>query len=298
MEPSHTNSFTIKFENDIETQQLFDDQLDVEPTSNYHSRSLRTRSRSKEIEKSSDSPKQPDHVVTEMEVSDSFLSAILSTIQPLDEHRSLLVLSIACHPAPGRRFKNSTITWRFAPSPTMEQTSPKIIALAPQHSVGGWTEEQTTLIWKLKAKAGGGVIGASAGLDPSVEKETQKAVLHAMTIMGSVRPNERAFWTIEENKSSERGIPSHFQLAVVLDHGGIPFLTELGVKAELGGGLWNTHIQAKKGQNLSKVIDVNTWKCGEVVWEPHEAGWRKFIAEMTGEVSGAVVEFTQSIVRP
>jgi len=173
--------------------------------------------------------------------------------------------------------------------------------LAPQHSEGGWTEEQTKIVWGSKAKAGSGLAAGSAGVDPSVEKETHKAVMHAMTILGSIRPNGLACWTVEENKSSERGIPSHFQLAVVLDHGGLPFVTELDVKAELGGGLWHTFIQAKKGRNsagLRKVIDVNTWKCGEVAWEPGEAGWKKFMTEMTGEVSGTVVVFGQSPIRP
>jgi hypothetical protein len=302
MQSSHPNIFSIEFEEDIDTLRQFDDQLDVEPPLSYRSRSLSSRSRSRDTEKH---PQQPDHVVTEMEISYSFLSAVLSTIQPLDEHRSLLVLRVTCHPAPGRRFKNSTITWRFAPAApsSTEQPSPifstKLVALAPQHSVGGWTEEQTTLIWGLKVKAGGGFVGGSAGVDPSVEKETQKAVLHAMTILGSIRSNGRACWTVEENKSSERGIPTHFQLAVVLDHGGVPFVTELEVKAELGGGLWpHNFVQGKKGQDLRKVIDVNTWKCGEVEWESGEAGWKKFMAGMTGEVSGAIVEFEQSIVRP
>ena len=142
-------------------------------------------------------------------------------------------------------------------------------------------------------------MGPSVGVDPSVERETQKAVMHAMTIMGSIRPNGRACWTVEENKSSERGIPSHFQLAIVLDHGGAPFVTELDAKAELGGGLWPNNVQAKKGRNdLRKVIDVETWKCGDVEWEPGEVGWKKFMAGVTGEVPGVNVDYKPSIVRP
>lgn len=144
-------------------------------------------------------------------------------------------------------------------------------------------------------------MGASVGVEPSAEKETQKAVMHAMTILGSIRSGGgRGTWTIEENKSSERGIPSHFQLAVVVGHSG-PFVNELDVKAELGGGLWPTYLQAKKGaggNGLKRTIDVETWKCGEVQWEPGEAGWKKFVTEMTGEVPGVMLEFGQKIVRP
>ena len=303
---SNQISFTIEFEKDLDT--LLDNQLDLEPPSEYRSRSGRVRSRSRETEKRSDTPEQPDHVVTEIEISDSFLSAVLSTIQPLDDCKSLLILTVTCHPAPGRRFKNSTITWRFAPTalpsteyPSTISSPQRLVTLAPQHSEGGWTEEQTKIMWGSKAKAGAELAAGSAGMDPSDEKEIHKPVMRAMTIMGSIRPNGRAYWTVEENKSSERGIPSHFRLAVVLDHSGLPFVTELDVKAELGGGLWHTFIQAKKGRNgtgLRTVIDVNTWKCGEVEWEPGEAGWKKFMREMTGEVPGAVVEFGQSVTRP
>ncbi|KAF8232409.1 hypothetical protein L208DRAFT_1397373 [Tricholoma matsutake] len=302
MQLTNPNSFVVELEKDFDAHHL-----DVlEPLTEFRPRSLGSRSRSREIEKP-DTPEQPDYVVTEAEISNSFLSAVLSTIQPLDEHKALLILRVTCHPAPGRRFKNSTIIWKFAPTalPSTEDPSPpissppKIITLAPLHSVGGWTEEQTKIIWGLAANVGSAFPGASVGVDPSVQKETQTGVLHAMTIMGSIRPGTRAYWTVEENKSSERGIPSLFQLAVVVDHGGVPFVTELDVKAELGGGLWHTFVQAKKPhEGLRKEIDVNTWKCGEVELEPGEVGWKKFMAGMTGEVSGAVVEFGQSVVRP
>ncbi|KAF5374610.1 hypothetical protein D9615_008955 [Tricholomella constricta] len=254
---------------------------------------------------------EPDYLVSETEISNSYLSATLSTIQPLDDRRSLLTLIIACHPAPGRRFVNATITWRISSPPTPpahgpakptgHTPAPKIVALAPQHSVGGWTEEQTKLIWGLSVPLEVGFAGASVGITPSREKETQKAVMHAMTIIGTVRSGgARATWTVEENKSSQRGIPSHFQLAVVVDHSG-PFVSDMDVKAELGGGLWPTFLQAKKGRGgngLQRVINVDTWKCGEVVWEPGELGWKKYVAGMTGEVSGIMLEFGQAVVRP
>jgi hypothetical protein len=239
MPPSPDTSFTIEFEKDHDTLVDLHFGRDQLPPPTYRSRSLGSRSSSKSREGGSpaDTPEPPDHTVVEAELSDSFLSAVLSTIQPLDERKSLLILTVICHPAPGRRFKNCSLTWKFLSTtpPSTEFPSPisllpKLVTLAPQHSIGGWTEEQTRLLWGLTVNAGAGLVGASAGVEPSVERETQKAVMHAMTIQGSIRPNGRACWTVEENRSSERGIPSHFQLAVVLDHGGDPFVMELDVK--------------------------------------------------------------------
>lgn len=250
----------------------------------------------------------PQYLVTETEIADSYLSATLSTIQPLGDRKSLLILNIACHPAPGRRFVNATIIWQIGSPPPSSPTKPsvavpppKIITLAPQNSVGGWTEEQTKLIWGLTVPVGVGFGGASVNIEPSVGKETQKAVMHAMTILGTVRSGgTRAHWTVEENKSSQRGIPSHFQLAIVVEHSGT-FVSDMDIKAELGGGLWPTFVQAKKGRNgnaLKRVIDVVHWKCGEVRWEPGEQGWKKHMAGITGEVPDVIVEFSQAVVRP
>jgi len=272
---------------------------------------------------------EPDYLVTETEIGDSYLSATLSTIQPLNDHKSILILTIVCHPAPSRRFVNATVTWKVslwqaAPLPndiasstitssaksqfqsqlttqTTHVSIPKIVVLSPQHSLGGWTEEQTRLLFGISVPVNAGFPGGSVGVQPSAEKETQKAVIHAMTILGSIRDNgTKAHWTIEENKSSERGIPSHFQLAMVVDHTAL-FVSELDVKAELGGGLWPSFLKAKKGKDgngLKKVIDVEKWKCGEVLWEPGEQGWRQYVASLSGEVPGAVLDFHQAIARP
>ncbi|KAG5654498.1 hypothetical protein H0H81_001139 [Sphagnurus paluster] len=289
-------SFNITFEEDLLTL--------VENEGVY-----RTRSIFKSREEAHVQSDEPEYLVAEAEIRDSYLSATLSTIQPLDDRRSILILTVASHPAPGRRFVNTTITWHISavpPSPNISEKAsapsqpPKILTLAPQHSVGGWTEEQTKLIWGVQAPLSAGFGPASAGITPSVESEKQKAVMHAMTILGTVRSGgARATWTVEENKSSQRGIPSHFQLAIVVDHAG-PFLSDMDVRAELGGGLWPTFLQAKKGRTdgLKHVINVETWKCGEVQWEAGEQGWKKYIAGMTGEVSGVMLEFSQAVVRP
>ncbi|KAF8897344.1 hypothetical protein BD779DRAFT_1490313 [Infundibulicybe gibba] len=288
----HDRNFYITFEEDDDAgQEEFD-------FSAYRSRSWGVAARNVASDDAAQLPPEyPDPVLTETEIGDSFLSASFTTIQPLDDHKSLLVLVVRCHPAPGRRFLNATIKWKFKPhtdpQATTRQRPPRAIALAPEHTVGGWSEEQTKLVWGLAAPLEVGFSGVSVGVEASREKETSKAVMHAMTIIGTPRSGGmRCVWTIVENKSSGR--------AVVLDHEG-PFETTLDVKAELGGKFWPTYIQAKKannGEGMKKVIDVKRWKCGEATWEPGELGWKKFMAGFSGEVSGVMHEFEQAIVSP
>jgi len=289
-----SRTFIIAFEEDL-------DRLPQQPGVPRGKQTKDSQGRSQE------SVSIPDYLITEAELSHSYFSATLSTIQPLTDNKSLLILVVNCHPAPGRRFENAIITWRVAqpPSDSPQESitfarPPKIVLIAPQHSVGGWTEEQTRLLWGLSLPVSVNAGPASIGVEPSVERETEKAILHAMAIIGSIRSGgTRTVWTVEENKSSERGIPSHFQLAIVVEHTG-PFMIDLDVKAALGGGFFPAHITAKRNHEnkLSKTIDVETWKCGEVLWEPGEAGWRKFMAEMTGEVPGVMIEFGQKVVKP
>ncbi|KAG6833758.1 hypothetical protein H0H87_001190 [Tephrocybe sp. NHM501043] len=306
MDPELTaKTFIIPFEEDVLTKVEYHNEY--RPRTLFRSKS--TRSPSPRHEELPGTPDDPSYLVTETEISNSYLSATLSTIQPVGDHKSLLIVTIACHPAPERRFMNATVSWQITTPPSPSDSSdeahsrhdPKVIALAPQHSIGGWTEEQTRLLWGLSAPVQVGFGPASVGLEPLTERESQKSVMHAMTILGTVRKaGTRATWTVEENKSSQRGIPSHFQLAIVVDHTG-PFLSDFDVKAELGGGLWSTFLQAKKGKGgngLGRIIDVETWKCGDILWEPGELGWKKYVAGITGEVEGVVLNFNQSVVRP
>lgn len=292
-------SFKIEFEEDV---------LTLIENHDYHARSIFKRSDSHEEEISA----EPTNLLSEAELRNSFMSAELSTIQRLDETRSLLILNITCHPAPGRRFINACVDWQFrsppptpslsandkspSPSPSPARRNPRIAMIAPLKSNGGLTEEQTKLIWGLSVPLQVGFGGSSVGLEPSQTKETQKDVIHVMSIVGSARDNmSRAFWTIEENKSSERGIPSHFQLAVAVEHNG-PFVVELEIKAELGGTIWPAYVLSKKG--LKRLIDVETWRCGEIELGTGEKAWRAYLRGLTGEIPGAVREFEQAIVRP
>jgi len=178
-------------------------------------------------------------------ISGSYLSAEFAAVQALDDHKSLLILKFQCHPAIGHRFSNAKITWKFrhpahhGPSPSAGVTPPKVIDHAPRKSYGGCTTEQRRLHWGLSLPLQFGVGAASTGVQPSGELETEKAVDHVLTITGTARGapvRTSCVWTVEENRSGAQGIPSQFQLAVVLEHKG-PIVTELDVQCELSRGM-------------------------------------------------------------
>ncbi|KAF9468926.1 hypothetical protein BDZ94DRAFT_553245 [Collybia nuda] len=309
-ESSHT--FTILFEEDIENITA----TECIPRTSPFSRLRKTETQSEVAD-------DLDDIFTEKEVKDSYMSAVLSTIQPLDPCHALLILNITCHPSPRRRFVDATINLHVSPQPLSSQRSsfdpspspesspnhgpsplprsrPKIVGVAPEYSLGGWTEEQTTFKRGVALPIAVGFGPASIGVTPSVEKETQKFVMHAMAIIGSLQQNMRcAHWTVVENHSSEGGIPPHFQVATVVEHTG-PFMVKFDVKARLGGGRWlPTDIvsRGRGGKSLKKIIDVQTWRRGEIDLRPGEEAWRTFLAGLTGEVPGSTCEFGQRVVR-
>lgn len=62
--------------------------------------------KSRKAEVQGEVPGEPDYLVTEAEISDSYMSVELLTIQWLDEHCSLLILNLTWHPAHPRRFES------------------------------------------------------------------------------------------------------------------------------------------------------------------------------------------------
>lgn len=313
MDPDPSNTFTILFEEDPDLSSI--------DLTECNSRALW---RSHKTETQPEVASEPDYILTEEEISGSHMSGTLSTVQPLDSSHTLLILNLTCNPCAKRRFMNATIDMRvgpqrsstsgprssfdLSPSPSprsgLSHTSspsprshPKVVGLAPQLSIGGQNEEQIMLRHGVSFPISASFGPASAGITPSVEKQTQKVVAHAMTIVGSLQSYMKcAHWTVKENESSRSGIPTHFRVAVVIEHNG-PFVVKLEVKAELSGRLWPQSIVSKGGNSLQKTIDVETWRCGEIELAPGETAWRAFLADFTGAVPGLMREFGQIIVR-
>lgn len=232
--------------------------------------------------------------------SGSYFSADFTTLQSLDHNKSLLILRLQCHPAVSHRFANATITWKFRPQNNAAVNpagTPRILMHAPRKAYGAMSKvtKHLRLGLTLPIQVGQGI--ASAGIEPSVECETEKDVYHALTITGTSRGapiKTYCVWTVEENKDTDSGIPSEFQLAVVLEHSG-PFITDISAKAALRGGLGPvTHIRSKSTTQV--LIDVENWKGKLVEWRFDD--WKTYIEGITGEVEGALVDFKQMIPRP
>ena len=244
----------------------------------------------------------PATVVLEAEsASNSYFSADFTTLQSLSQYESLLILRFQCHPAVSRRFANATITWKFRPQSGANANPaqvPRILLHAPRKSYGAMSNATKRLRWGLTLPIQAGPNMASAGIQPSIESETEREVDHALTITGTSRGapiKTYCVWTVEENKDIDSGIPSEFQLAVVLEHGG-PFVTEVNVKAELRGGLRTvTPVRAKFPAQL--VINLEVWKGKLVEWN-FGKDWKTFVEGITGEVEGSVVYFSQMTPRP
>ena len=222
------------------------------------------------------------------------------TLQPLETGKSLLVLRFQCHPAIGYRFSNATITWKFySPilNPAAKTEEPRVTLHAPRKSYGALSTVRNRTLWALKFPIQFGQV-ASAGVEPSVERETETNAEHAFTIIGTARGapiKKYCVWTMEENRDSESGIPSEFQLAVVLEHNGA-FITAVDVKTEVRGGLIPlVHLRSKPSSLVS--IDVPMWKGKLVEWK-FDRGWKEFVERMTGEVAESLMNFEQPLPRP
>lgn len=237
----------------------------------------------------------------------SYLAICPTAIQSLGSGQTLFVWQAQFHPGIGRRFKNAIIVIKFSLPQSSDTSSsplksPTVTAHAPRKAFGSTTEESKAFTWSLEIPIGGGLGAANIGVTPQVSSETSKTVEHAFTIIGTARGSPQkttCVWTLEENRSSERGLPSEVQFALLVEHQG-PVGYEVDVRGETGGGLYPPHwLRAKSdATERRKVLDPN--KYGGKLREyyiPDAEKLQQLLATWTGEVEGALVRFTQPTIR-
>jgi hypothetical protein len=240
--------------------------------------------------------------------SGSYLAICPTTLQLLHSGQTLLVWQTQFHPGIGRRFKNAIITLKFSlPETSGTSLSPlkplRITAHAPRKAFGSMTEESKTFTWSLAIPISGQIGAASIGVTPQASSETSKKVEHAFTITGTARGSPQktsCVWTLEENSSSERGLPSELQLALLVEpQGAVAY--EVDVRGETGGGMYPPHwLRAKSDvKGRKRVLDPSKYSGQMREYDvPDEEKLQHLLTTWTGEVEGALVRFTQPAVRP
>jgi hypothetical protein len=264
-----------------------------------------------------------DREITNLEagsdsIKRSYMSIIPTTIQMLNEKTTLFVWLANFHPAIGRRFSSVVISVKFTEAPfnpqlqtksrarqTKQSALPLVAAYAPHKSFGATSFEQKQISWGLELPVSVPAGPVSLGVTPSGQQETKKEVQHAFTITGSARGSptrQTCVWTVEENSSTERGIPSELQVAALIQYSG-PMLMEIDITGRTAGGFLPSHDLRPKTTAMGRKKIVDPTKLKDMLFEFDFDGkdklgpCKKLLERWTGKVEGAVLEFDQPLAR-
>jgi hypothetical protein len=236
----------------------------------------------------------------------SYLSIMPFTIQTIDDKSTLFVWHATFHPAIGRRFSSVRVACKFGkPANNLKSAQPQILAYAPHKAYGASTCEQKKITWGLELPLTVPAGPVQVGVTPSGSREVKKEVEHAFMVTGSARGTplpDTCVWTVEENNSTERGVPSELQLAALVQHSG-PVQVDIDISGWTEGGYLPTHHLRPKtdASGRRKVIDPTkyTGRLYEFpLEEKRQTSCVKLLSQWTGQVTGAVLEFDQVVLRP
>lgn len=230
----------------------------------------------------------------------SYLSLVCSSIQIVKPGRVLLVWRASFHPGLGRRFRVAVLTLKFSGASEI-QKSLTIVGHAPRKAFGGCSKESRNVHWGIELPLTFPSGPASAKVSPSGSLDTAKDVEHVFTITGTARgvpKKTTCVWTVEENKSSRRGIASEIQFATILDYDR-PFLCEVNVSARTGGRLSRWLKTPAETEGRQRPIDPAEYagRLTEYDFGSEPGKCDQMLLKWSGEVEGAVLEFLQPVVR-
>lgn len=258
--------------------------------------------------------------VTNLEAGDvegpgSYLSVQLTTIQCINRNYSLFVWHTLFHPSVGRRFQNAVLTVKLtqkSPNPelvsgtTSGGTVPKVSILqyAPRKSFGGATKESKSIHWGLELPIMAPTAGLlGAGFKPLVDGEVAVEIDHAFVIQGSSRgmPHKNTLvWTLEENKSAKRGLPSEVRFAALIEHSQ-PLLCEVSASGWSIGGLRPPQYLKTKTPREARTLEIDPieyiGKLTEFDLDQDGSRCQDLLLSWTGQVEKAVLEFDQIVIR-
>ena len=258
--------------------------------------------------------------VTNLEAGDiegagSYFSVRLTTIQTIDSNHSLFVWHTVYHPGLGRRFQSAVLVVKLTqklPNPesvvnkTISATGPKVSVqhYAPRKAFGGTAKESKSIHWGLELPLTVSTGLAEVGAKPSIERESAVEIDHAFVIQGSARgipQKNTCVWTLEENKTAERGVPSEVRFAALIEHSQ-PILCEVSASGWSMGGLKPPQHLKTKTPREARSLEIDPvdykGKLKEFQLGQDISQCRELLREWTGKVEGAVLEFGQTVVRP
>ncbi|KAK6529149.1 hypothetical protein TWF694_004361 [Orbilia ellipsospora] len=226
----------------------------------------------------------------------SYLSLTPTTMQLVRPDHTLFVWDAAFHPSVGRRFQNVVLSIKFSdPEPV---SSPlKIVAHAPRRSFDSSTWESNKTLWgqELPLVTGATELSGAESASPTASPIV-KEVEHTVTITGTARGYPRkttCVWTIEENPSSERGIPLEAQFAVLVNHTS-SVKCDVKISARTAGGILPPHyLRARTSpQNRSKIIEPSKYigRLREYSFGQGGSDCEAMLANWPGTIAGATVK--------
>ncbi|EHL01795.1 hypothetical protein M7I_2147 [Glarea lozoyensis 74030] len=142
------------------------------------------------------------------------------------------------------------------------------------------------------------------GVTPCTERKSAVEVDHAFVIEGSVRgipQKHTCVWTVEENKATERGVPSEVRFAALIEHSQ-PIICEVSASGWTAGGLKPSHHLKTKTPKEARSLEVDPsqYKGKLVEFELGQdiSQYQELLSSWTGKVEGALLEFDQTVVGP
>jgi hypothetical protein len=146
-------------------------------------------------------------------------------LEPDGDPATLLVYDFRFDPRKrARRILEAHMSFTYVSADSAVAADPVVLKIAPRGrmTLVPTTQKETT-IHGGKAKAGGGVLGATVGGTIKWEKSVSHETNDATTVVGSIDLVGRSFgesngasWSLLENKSVETGVPALVRTAVLL----------------------------------------------------------------------------------
>lgn len=157
-------------------------------------------------------------------------------------------------PSTGTRFKSASVQVEFSAYEPPEQAlvsggmpcrnaesedQPEVLAFAPELVYGEVSKEQRKWHWELAVPVGYTDSAFNAGLNATVGGDREYVQGNRAAVIGSETGQSRngILWTLEESKTSEkgiRGVPAIFNVACLVRHRNRPFQGRFKVKGHVG----------------------------------------------------------------